>query len=76
MAMDETRVRAGRETKGKMRMAYFWPLYGDQREGAFPYAPRVGWPYVGRLALLFGGGSAFGCLWRWAMRRRYHVHSA
>ncbi len=39
LAMDETPIRAGRKAKGKMRTAYFWPLYGDQDEVAFPYAP-------------------------------------
>jgi hypothetical protein len=39
LAMDETPIRAGRKSKGKMRTAYFWPIYGDQHEVAFPYAP-------------------------------------
>ncbi len=39
LAMDETPIRAGRKSKGKMRQAYFWPIYGDQHEVAFPYAP-------------------------------------
>ena len=38
LAMDETPIRAGRKAKGKMRTGYFWPLYGDQNEVAFPYA--------------------------------------
>jgi hypothetical protein len=38
LAMDETPIRAGRSSKGKMRRAYFWPIYGDQHEVAFPYA--------------------------------------
>ncbi len=39
LAMDETPIRAGRSSKGKMRKAFFWPLYGDRHEVAFPYAP-------------------------------------
>jgi transposase len=39
LAMDETPIRAGRKAKGKMRTAYFWPIYGEQDEVAFPYAP-------------------------------------
>ena len=39
LAMDETPIRAGRKSKGKMRRAYFWPIYGDRQEVAFPYAP-------------------------------------
>jgi len=38
LAMDETPIRAGRASKGKMRTAFFWPIYGDQHEVAFPYA--------------------------------------
>jgi hypothetical protein len=38
LAMDETPIRAGRKAKGKMRTGYFWPVYGDQDEVAFPYA--------------------------------------
>lgn len=45
LAMDETPIRAGR-TKGrqkgkprKMKTGYFWPVYGDRDEVAFPFAP-------------------------------------
>lgn len=38
LAMDETPIRAGRKSKGKMKTGYFWPLYGDQKEVAFPFA--------------------------------------
>lgn len=38
LAMDETPVKAGRQAKGKLHTGYFWPLYGDQDEIAFPYA--------------------------------------
>lgn len=38
LAMDETPIRAGRKSKGKMRTGYFWPVYGEQDEVAFPYA--------------------------------------
>jgi transposase len=40
LAMDETPIRAGRlpGKKGKMQAAYFWPLYGDRDEVAFPFA--------------------------------------
>ena len=39
LAMDETPIKAGRKKKGKMRQAYFWPLYGDADEMVFHYAP-------------------------------------
>jgi transposase len=38
LAMDETPVRAGLKSKGKMKRGYFWPLYGDQSEIAFHFA--------------------------------------
>jgi len=44
IAMDETPIRAGRKKgkpgqAGKMKTGYFWPLYGDRDEVAFPFAP-------------------------------------
>jgi hypothetical protein len=41
LAMDETPIRAGRTpgVKGKMHQGYFWPLFGDRREVAFPFSP-------------------------------------
>jgi transposase len=44
LAMDETPVKAGRKKgkppdRGKMATGYFWPLYGDQDEVAFHFAP-------------------------------------
>ena len=38
IAMDETPIKAGRKKKGKLRQAYFWPLYGEADEIAFSYA--------------------------------------
>jgi transposase len=38
LAMDETPIKAGRHGKGKLHTGYFWPLYGDQDEVAFPFA--------------------------------------
>ena len=39
LAMDETPVKAGRVEPGKMRQAYFWPVYGEADEIVFHYAP-------------------------------------
>lgn len=36
-AMDETPIKAGREAPGKMKAAYFWPVYGSCDEVCFPY---------------------------------------
>ncbi len=40
LLMDETPVRAGRQPgkRGKMQSAYFWPMYGDRDEVAFPFS--------------------------------------
>jgi len=38
-AMDETPVKAGRKERGKMRLAYFWPVYGEHNEVCFPFFP-------------------------------------
>jgi transposase len=38
VAMDETPIKAGRHGKGKLHTGYFWPIYGDQDEIAFPFA--------------------------------------
>jgi len=38
-AMDETPIKAGRSERGKMRTAYFWPVYGEHNEVCFPYFP-------------------------------------
>lgn len=38
LAMDETPIKAGRHGKGKLHTGYFWPVYGDQDEVAFPFA--------------------------------------
>ena len=39
VAMDETSIKAGRAAPGKMRKAYFWPVYGEADEIVFHYAP-------------------------------------
>ena len=38
-AMDETPIKAGRAGPGKMKGAYFWPVYGEQDEICFLYYP-------------------------------------
>jgi transposase len=39
LAMDEVPIKAGRKRTGKMRQAYFWPIYGEEDEIVFLYAP-------------------------------------
>jgi transposase len=36
-AMDETPIKAGRAGPGKMKAAYFWPIYGEHDEVCFPF---------------------------------------
>lgn len=38
-AMDETPIKAGRTGSGKMKSAYFWPVYGEHDEVSFLYYP-------------------------------------
>lgn len=38
-AMDETPIKAGPNGKGKMKAAYFWPVYGELDEICFLYYP-------------------------------------
>ena len=38
-AMDETPIKAGRKERGKMKTAYFWPVYGEHNEVCFPFFP-------------------------------------
>ncbi len=37
IAMDETPIKAGQGRPGKLKAAYFWPLYGERDEVCFPY---------------------------------------
>ena len=39
LAIDEVPIKAGRQGKGKLRQAYFWPIYGEDDEIVFHYAP-------------------------------------
>ncbi len=38
LAIDETWIKAGRKEKGKLRQAYFWPVYGGQHEICFTFS--------------------------------------
>jgi len=45
-AMDETPIKAGVKAPGKMRTAYFWPVYGERDEICFLYYPDRTWGNV------------------------------
>jgi len=60
LAMDETPLRAGRKKgqpgkAGKMKTGYFWPVYGDRDEVAFPFAPTRAHAHVERILGDFRG---------------------
>jgi transposase len=42
LAMDETPIKAGRKSKGKMKTGYFWPVYGESNEVVFHFAESRG----------------------------------
>src|ERR1019366_10247786 len=37
IAIDETPIKAGRKGDGKMKVGYFWPVYGEHDEVCFPF---------------------------------------
>jgi transposase len=37
VVMDETPIKAGKAAPGKMKTAYFWPIYGEEDEVCFPF---------------------------------------
>ena len=39
LAMDEVPMKAGRKGPGKLRMGYFWPVYGEDHEVCFHFSP-------------------------------------
>jgi transposase len=55
LAMDEVPIKAGRQGKGKMRQAYFWPIYGEDDEIVFRYAPSRAHRHVQAFLGGFGG---------------------
>ena len=46
LAMDETPIKAGRAGPGKLKTAYFWPLYGDADEISFTFSPSRGRKHI------------------------------
>lgn len=51
LAMDETPIKAGKSGKpnaarGKIKQAWFWPLYGDQHEVVFTYSASRGRQHI------------------------------
>lgn len=46
LAMDETPIKAGKAGKGKLKQAWFWPLYGEQDEVVFTYSSSRGRQHI------------------------------
>jgi len=46
LAMDETPIKAGRKEKGKMNLAYFWPIYGEEDEICFTFSQSRGMQHI------------------------------
>lgn len=46
LAMDETPIKAGRKQKGKLKQAYFWPIYGQAHEVVFTFSESRGKQHI------------------------------
>ena len=49
IAMDETPIKASRKSRGRMKTTFYWPLYGDRDEVAFPWFASRASPHVAAL---------------------------
>ena len=67
LAIDETYIKAGREKKGKLHQAYFWPIYGDHDEVCFTFSATRGTSHLRHVlegfegTLLSDGYKAYEC---------------
>jgi transposase len=84
VAMDETPIRAGRQKgsgkgrPGRMRTGYFWPLYGERDEVAFPFAPTRAHAHVEAILEGFAGtllSDGYEAYARYAERCKALVHA-
>ena len=89
LAMDETPIKAGKKSRGKMKTTWFWPLYGEQHEVVFGWSQSRGSEYVKQVlkdfkgTLLTDGYAAYDCFVKdrpditlaqcWAHTRRYFI---
>lgn len=46
LAMDETPIKAGKKSKGKMKQSYFWPIYGEDDEVVFTFSQSRGKQHI------------------------------
>ena len=56
LAMDETPIKAGRgKHKGKMKTAWYWPLYGEDDEVVFTFSPTRARTHIEKVLGSFAG---------------------
>jgi transposase len=56
LAMDETPIRAGpAKNKGRMKTAWYWPVYGEDDEVAFTFSPTHGRAHIDKVLATFNG---------------------
>lgn len=53
--MDETHIKADRKAKGKMNTGYFWPVYGELDEIAFPFSSSRNSKLISEALSMWGG---------------------
>ena len=86
LAMDEVPTKAGHQKKtkkgvsgrGKMKTAYYWPIYGDQAEVAFPFAPTRSGQVVADLLKGFEGtllSDGYSAYENFAKANQYVIHA-
>jgi len=79
LAMDETPIKAGQQGRGKLKQAWFWPIYGEDDEIVFTYSNTRSRRHIETVlkkqfegTLLSDGHSAYACYAR-QMERVTHA---
>ena len=57
LAMDETPIKAGKKSPGKLKQGVFWPMYGDANEVVFPYSASKSKAQLSTLLADWSGGT-------------------
>ena len=55
LSIDETPVKAGRGKPGKMKLGWYWPIYGEADEVAFTFSPSRGHQHLVDILAGFSG---------------------
>lgn len=91
LAIDETPIKAGRQKKGKMQQAYYWPIFGERDEICFTFSASRGMQHLKNQlgdftgTILSDGYKAYECYARavsstthalcWTHTRRYFIEA-